>query len=194
MAVFVAELRSEQALFPVELDEEGEGDDFEADEGVDGAGDDRAAEHRGEPAGVDGVADESIWAGGDDFVAFFEGDDAAPVTAEMKSCPDGEGDAGDDEEQAGVDDPVVPAGFVYLAVDEEVAVAIEGKVEGGEEREGVELSCEDAFGGFGFVREKSGDEPEGGQCQPCPEGDQQRRWCLHEVRVSEMCGRAMRSD
>jgi hypothetical protein len=100
----VSELRGEHGFFFLRLEGEGNEEKNSAEHGAPTTNEQDGPDGGGEQAGVDGMAKTGIRAGANEFVAFFDGDAAAPIRAEIKSGPDGQPKAKPDNDQSGDDD------------------------------------------------------------------------------------------
>lgn len=100
-AVGLGEVFEESAFFLVEFDgEANEGQGHTESAAVAGHEGEEGTEDGQQDAGVNRVARDGIGAGLDDFVVFLDGDEAAPVAAQVAAGPDGPAQAGGGEEGA----------------------------------------------------------------------------------------------
>ena len=96
--VFLGEFPRQQGFLPAVFDDECNHLDGYADESVACGGGDGTAQRGQQKTGVNRVAYETVGAGADDSVAFFQRDISAPIFTQMKARPNGKEQADEGEE------------------------------------------------------------------------------------------------
>src|SRR5205807_152926 len=81
------EFLSEKGFFAKSFYVEGEPDNDHGKQGADFAESNGGSQKREQNAGVDGMANHAVGTGAYQFVTFFEGDDSAPICAQVPPRP-----------------------------------------------------------------------------------------------------------
>lgn len=152
------EFLAEEGFFAAGLYVEGEPNNSHGKQPADCAESDGGPQKCKQDSSVDGMSNRAVGTGANELVAFFEGDDAAPIGAEMPARPESYADSGGGEENTKpfAEGPRGKEAMVQPTIER---LRLIKEIKTNEKRKRVSETLKNGFALLGFLAFERGYEP-----------------------------------